>query len=436
LVKRILFNEIKEWLSEDKIIIIKGARRTGKTTLLSQIKDYLTDGGERTIYISVDQELSNPIFFDPKYFIRYLKDQYGVNEQRRTYILLDEFQYIKGAGLFLKVVYDMAHKYLTIIATGSSSLEISKNREFLTGRKVEFILNRFSFVESLWGISEYKYNYSWKLSKDIKDLREFYALYRDDLETHFLDYVNWGGYPEVCLQANLKKREILLKKIIRTYIQKDIVDFLKVGNISAFNNLISLLSHQVGNLLNKVEVCNTLGIHFKTLENYLDILKRTFIFSFLKPFYTNIRKELSKMPKVYAEDMGVIRYCTGRSFTDFKIIEGSVVENFVYNHLFLTFSEDNIYFYRTISKSEIDFILKYKDRLIPIEVKFQKNTNVPVSIRNFNKNYADKIDYNIIVTLNKMDFQSNTYFIPVVLLPFVRFDNNFIYFAKNIINEV
>jgi len=422
LVKRILFNEIKEWLSEDKIIIIKGARRTGKTTLLSQIKDYLTDGGERTIYISVDQELSNPIFSDPKYFIRYLKDQYSVNEQRRTYILLDEFQYIKGAGLFLKVLYDMAHKHLTIIATGSSSLEISKNREFLTGRKVEFILNRFSFVESLWGISEYKYSYSSKLSKDIEDLREFYALYKDDLGTHFLDYVNWGGYPEVCLQANLKKREILLKEIIRTYIQKDIVDFLKVENISAFNNLISLLSHQVGNLLNKVEVCNTLGIHFKTLENYLDILRGTFIFSFVKPFYTNIRKELSKMPKIYAEDMGVIRYCTGRSFTDSKIIEGSAVENFVYNHLFLTFSEDNIYFYRTISKSEIDFIVKYKDRLVPIEVRFQKNANIPVSIRNFNKNYADRIDYNIIVTLNKMDFQNNTYFIPVVLLPFVRFD--------------
>ena len=422
MVKRILFNEIKEWLSEDKIIIIKGARRTGKTTLLSQIKDYLTDGGQRTIYISVDQELGNPIFSDPKYFIRYLKDQYGVDEQGKTYILLDEFQYVKDAGLFLKVVYDMAHQYLTIIATGSSSLEISKNREFLTGRKVEFILNRFSFVESLRGISEYKYDYSWRLSRDIEDLSEFYALYQDDLKIHFLDYVNWGGYPEVCLQENLKKREILLKEIIRTYIQKDIVDFLNVGNISAFNNLISVLSHQVGNLLNKMEVRNTLGIHFKTLENYLDILKGTFIFSFLKPFYTNIRKELSKMPKIYAEDMGIIRHCTGRSFTDFKIIEGSVVENFVYNHLFLTFSEDNIYFYRTISKSEIDFIVKDKDRLVPIEVKFQKNANIPVSIRNFNKNYADKIDYNIMVTLDKLDFQSNTYFIPVVLLPFVRFD--------------
>ena len=422
MVKRILFNEIKEWLSEDKIIIIKGARRTGKTTLLSQIKDYLTDGSQRTIYISVDQELGNPIFSDPKYFIRYLKDQYGVDEQGKTYILLDEFQYAKDAGLFLKVVYDIAHKYLTIIATGSSSLEISKNREFLTGRKVEFILNRFSFVEFLWGTSEYKYDYSWRLSRDIEDLSEFYALYKDDLKIHFLDYVNWGGYPEVCLQGNLKKREILLKEIIRTYIQKDIVDFLNVGNISAFNNLISVLSHQVGNLLNKMEVCNILGIHFKTLENYLDILKGTFIFSFLKPFYTNIRKELSKMPKIYAEDMGVIRYCTGRSFTDSKIIEGSAVENFVYNHLFLTFSEDNIYFYRTISKSEIDFIVKYKDRLVPIEVRFQKNANIPVSIRNFNKNYADRIDYNIIVTLNKMDFQNNTYFIPVVLLPFVRFD--------------
>jgi len=422
LVKRILFDEIKEWFLEDKIIIVKGTRRAGKTTLLSQIRDYLSEYGEKTIYISVDQELTNPIFSEPKYFIRYLKEQYGVDEEKRTYILLDEFQYIKEAGPFLKVVYDIAHKYLTIIATGSSSLEISKNREFLTGRKVEFILNRFSFVEFLWGTSEYKYDYSWNSSRDIKDLKEFYAFYRNDLEKRFLDYINWGGYPEVCLQGNFKKKETLLKEIMRTYIQKDIIDFLKVGNISAFNNLISLLSHQVGNLLNKVEVCNTLGIHFKTLENYLDILKGTFIFSFLKPFYTNIRKELSKMPKIYAEDMGVIRYSTGRSFTDFKIVEGNVIENFVYNHLSLSFSEENIHFYRTISKSEIDFIIKDKDRLIPMEVKFQKNANVPVSVRNFSKNYADRIDYNIVVTLDKLDFQSNTYFIPVLLLPFVKFD--------------
>jgi len=422
LVKRILFNEIKEWLPENKIIIIKGARRTGKTTLLNQIRDYLTNSSEKTIYLSVDQELNNPIFSNPKYFIKYLKDQYEVNEKGRTYILLDEFQYIKEAGLFLKVVYDMAHKYLNLIVTGSSSLEVSKNKEFLTGRKVEFILNRFSFIEYLWGVSEYKYNYSWNLSKNIEDLKEFYGLYKNNLETHFRDYINWGGYPEVCLQGNLKKREILLKEIIRTYIQKDIVDFLNVGNVSAFNNLISLLSHQVGNLLNKVEVCNTLGIHFKTLGNYLDILKGTFIFSFLRPFYTNIKKELSKMPKVYAEDMGIIRYCTSRDFTDFKVIEGSVVENFVYNHLSLIFSEDNIYFYRTISKSEIDFIVKDKSRLVPIEVKFQKKANIPISIRNFNKNYTDRIDYNIVVTLNKLDFQNNTYFIPVVLLPFVRFD--------------
>jgi len=422
LVRRIIFDEIKEWLSEDKIIIIKGTRRAGKTTLLGQIKDYLEKCGEKTIYLSVDQEFASPIFSEPRYFIRYLKEQYGVNKEKRTYILLDEFQYIREAGLFLKVIYDIAHKYLTIVATGSSSLEISRNREFLTGRKVEFILNRFSFIEFLWGTSEYKYDYSWNSSRDIKDLKEFYSLYKKDLERRFLDYINWGGYPEVCLQGNFKKKETLLKEIMRTYIQKDVVDFLKIGNVSAFNNLVSLLSHQIGGLLNKVEVCNTLDIHFRTLENYLDILKDTFIFSFLKPFFTNIRKELSKMPKIYADDMGVIRYSTGRSFTDFKTIEGSVVENFIYNHLSLAFLEDNIHFYRTISKSEIDFVVKAKDKLIPIEVKFQRNANTPISIRNFYKNYADRVDYSIIVTLDKLDFQNNTYFIPVILLPFVRFD--------------
>ena len=420
LVKRLLFNEIKDWLKEDKIIIIKGARRTGKTTLLGQIKNYLRSAGWDVIYFSVDQELDNPIFSHPKYLLRFLKDQYGVSEKKRTYVLLDECQYLKSVGLFLKVLYDMAHHYLTLIVTGSSSLELSQNREFLTGRKIEFVLNRFSFIEYLWGVSDYKYNEFFELSLKFNNLKEFYEVYKNDLEFHFINYSNWGGYPEVCLQKEEKKKTILLREIVRTYIQKDVANFFKIGNISAFNHLIIILSHQIGNLLNKTEVCDTLNLHFKTLESYLDILQGTFIFAFVRPFYTNIRKELSKMPKVYVEDLGIVRYAMGRNFTNYHMIDGNIVENFVYNHLALSFPSEDIHFYRTISKSEVDFIIKNGNRLIPIEVKFRKMVSIPVSMRNFGKKYAQKLGFNVIITQTKLDFYNNTYFIPAVLFPFVK----------------
>ncbi len=99
-----------------------------------------------------------------------------------------------------------------------------------------------------------------------------------------------------------------------------------------------------------------------------------------------------------------------------------MVENFVYNQLSLFFSEQNIHFYGTRAKSKIDFIANFGNKVIPIEAKFQKKASIPVSIKNFNKNYPDRSDYSIIVTLDKLDFQSNTHFIPVILFPFVRFD--------------
>jgi len=419
LVKRVLFDEIKDWLEEDKIILIKGARRTGKTTLLGEIKDYLQTAGSKVIYFSIDQEIDNPIFSSPKYFLRFLKNQYGLNDTKRSYVLLDECQYLKETGLFLKVLYDIAHHYLTFIVTGSSSLELSGNKEFLTGRKIEFVLNRFSFVEYLRGVSEYKYDNVFSLS-NFEEVKEFYEIYKKDLEFHFLKFINWGGYPEVCLLDNEKKKELILREIIRTYTQKDVSDFFKIGNVSAFNHLITLLSHQIGNLLNKTEICNTLNLHFKTLESYLAILQGTFIFSFVRPFYANIRKELSKMPKVYAEDLGIVRHYTGKNFTYYDLIEGNVIENFIYNHLAQQFLPEEIHFYRTISKSEVDFIVEKGDSLIPIEVKFRKRANVPVALHNFKKKYGSKVDFNIIITQAKLDFLGDTYFIPPLIFPFVK----------------
>ena len=95
-VERDIFGKIVPWLDEKKILVVKGARQTGKTTFLRQIEEYLIKQGKRVIYFSVDQELTNPVLSDPRYLLRFLKDQEDVSANNPAFILLDEFQYISA----------------------------------------------------------------------------------------------------------------------------------------------------------------------------------------------------------------------------------------------------------------------------------------------------------------------------------------------------
>lgn len=424
MIKREIFEKIKPWFGDEKIIIIKGARQTGKTTLLSHIKKYL-ENNNQVVYLPVDQDLNNPIFQDSKLFLKYINDQYNL-ENKKLYILLDEFQYIKNAGLFLKNIFDKEKKRIQLIVSGSSSLEITKNSEFLTGRKIDFYMQTLSFREFLSEKSKNKYNYSWNFNDSIKDLSDFYKIYKQDLEINFLDYINWGGYPEVTTVKNRDKRKAILNDIVKTYIKKDVADFLRVKNILGYNNLVLLLSNQIGNLVNKDELSNTLKLNNRTIENYLDILEGTFIFQRIFPFFSNLRKTLTKTPKIYCNDFGIIKSTTGNpEILDYNLIGGETIENFVFGELNKIFLNENIFFYRTISGAEIDFIIK-KDFLYSIEVKFRKKIKtMPVAMKHFADDYKEKIKLNIVFTKDYIGFdkKANCFFIPVVLMPFVNLNS-------------
>jgi hypothetical protein len=413
-VKREILEELTPWLGEKKCLIIKGARQTGKTTLLKILKKNMTDQGKKVIYFSIDQEIDNPMFKNPRYLLRFLKEQENIDENHFCYLMLDEFQYLETPGMYLKVLFDLSSDYIQVIATGSSALEISKEKEFLTGRKIEFILERFSFREYLNCQSTYNFSYQWKIGEPIDDLKDFYQIYRDELEHHFLAYLNWGGYPEISLMTNIKKKEIILKELLSTYIQKDVSDFLKVENISGFNKLVIYLGSQIGNLVNVNELASTLGLNNRTIQTYLDILKHTFIFDFVTPYFTNKRKELSKMPKVFASDMSIVHYATKAFYSEYRMIPGNWIENFVFIHLK---TNDPLNFYRTNSGAEIDFLIHQHQLIIPIEVKFRKKVSIPIIFKNFAKQYS--ISHSIILSQDTINQEQNVYTIPVPLLPFI-----------------
>lgn len=416
IIKRNIFDKIIEVLDSKKIIILRWPRQVWKTTLMKDIQSFL--GDKKTVFFNMDDLDIKSKISTPKDLLKYIKFEFWYNENEEITIFLDEFQNIENAWIFLKNIYD-SYSNISIICSWSSSLEITKNSEFLTGRKIIFDITWFTFLEYLKA-NNFKNN-DLKFSLDnFDEIISFYGFYKKELEKYLEEYLTIWWYPEIVLTSwNLRQQ--IAKDIIETYIKKDITSFLRVENITAFNNLIKIFSSQIWNLVNKSEINTTLWISINTLWKYIEILEWTFILNLVNPYFSNIRKELSKMPKIYFNDLWLRNYVL---YWNLNILQSQdiweLVENFIYNELK---EKSNIWinFYRTISKSEIDFIFqKSYDELIPIEVKYRNKVSIPESIKIFNDNYNDKVKENIIFTKDILDKKDNIYLIPSCLIWFIN----------------
>jgi predicted AAA+ superfamily ATPase len=236
-----------------------------------------------------------------------------------------------------------------------------------------------------------------------------------------IDYINWGGYPEPCFESK-EKRPLILREIVGTYLQKDIAGFLNIGKLDAYNNLLRLMASQVGNLVNKNEISGTLRLNMETVNKYLNILEGTYIFFLVSPYFTNVRKEISKMQKVYISDPGLRRIILNDALHQTPdSFSGSEIENFVYIHARQMKSVRSINYYRTVSKSEIDFILHQEGVMVPLEVKYRKNViRIPLEIKNFSERYPAQVTKRLIITRDYLHREGDNYFIPYLVFPFIR----------------
>ena len=419
IIKRDIFKKIIPWLGKEKILIVKGSRQVGKTTILKQLEIYIKDNfsNSRSVYLLADDLENQPIFSSRSALESYISRKTGFPDGF-TFLFIDEFQYISQAGLFLKNIFDKykGQKNLQIIVSGSSSLEITKNQEFLTGRALEFTLERISFKEF----------FVWKEQitdetiplDNFKELKNFYSAFKSPLETWLNEYFVFGGYPEVLTVKTEEEKKIILSSIVKTYLEKDIVNFLRVENVSAFNNMLRILSEQIGNMINISKLSDDLNLAIETVKKYLEIMEGTYIFKRVLPYHRNIRKEIVKMPKIYLLDLGIKSYFS-RSW-DLSIASGAMAENFVYLALRAKAGNDNIFFYRTKAGAEIDFVERSNnDKINLMEVKYRNNPRV-VALNNFRDKYPDLVRYSIIITKNILNKENDTYYIPLSLMPFLK----------------
>jgi len=369
---RKIAKKILKYLNSREIVVIYGSRQVGKTSLLRYImENYLK---KNTFYF--DLELLNLLELcnqGAESVFQYLL-QKGADEKQKIFLIIDEIQYMDDPTKFLKIMHDH-YPNIKPIVSGSSTFEIKKKfKESLVGRTINFELYPLSFEEYLI----FK-NKNYKLNK------ENTKTINDELVELAEDYIRFGGYPKIVLEPSEEKKHAYLGQIISTYVRKDIRDIGNIRNVSAFNKLLELLAAQSGNLLNVLEISNTLKINRETVLEYLILLENTFIIKLISPFYKNVRSEISKNPKIFFLDTGMMHLLWLKEFP--KVILGNSFETFVFSELIKLNKKIN--FWRTTNKQEIDFILKNKE-IYAIEVKYNFQNLDNRNLKFFSEKYKCK----------------------------------------------
>ena len=343
IIKRTIQKNIEQNLFKGKIIIIYGARQVGKTTLVKEMQKKYSDKASyfNCDEIDIRQALTDKTSTEIKAFLG-----------NKKLIILDEAQRVKNIGLTLKLIADNFSD-LQIIATGSSSFDLSnKIIEPLTGRKMEYNLYPFS-------------------------LEELKLIYSDlEIDRLLERRIIFGMYPEIAQGEGSMEQN--LKSIAKSYAYKDILQYQNIKNPEVLEKLLQAIALQIGNEVSYNELSNMIGIDKNTVANYISILEKSFIIFRLNPFSRNLRNELKKLRKIYFYDNGIrnalinnlnplnLRQDVGALWENFMISERLKYNN---NHGI----DQNVYFWRTKQKQEIDYLEESGGRLSGFEFKWSKD---------------------------------------------------------------
>lgn len=376
-IKRELMEDIINKLKNTKkAICLYGARQVGKTTLSKLILEkmnlkYLTVNADEGKYIDVlssrDKDKMKLLLSDYEMFF------------------LDEAQRIPDIGINLKIIVD-EFPQLKVIATGSSSFELAnKISEPLTGRVWTYVLFPLSISE-------------------IKSIHTPF-----EINNKLSELLVYGQYPEVFTTANQFDKQRLLEEICRSYLYKDVLELATIKHASKLKDLLKLLSFQIGSEVSIHELSISLGLSRDAVERYIDLLEKSFVLLRLKAFSRNMRKEVSKMDKIYFYDLGI----RNAIIDNFKPLQdrndiGQLWENFLIIERQKLLSCRNItassYFWRIQTGAELDYIEERENNLYGYEFKYTNKRAKPP--KSWMDNYKEA-KYKLINKENFLDFVSS-----------------------------
>ena len=312
------------------VIAVSGPRRSGKSTLLTQLFPLYEK------YSLKDLNILDYAKNDPIAFLNQTDEGMFIDEIQRCPQLLD---YIQG------IVDNNPKRHFAL--SGSSNFEVMKNlSESLAGRAGVFELLPMSIQEVTGKI-------------DLDNLNQI--LYN-------------GLYPSICAKKNIAK--FFYPSYVRTYLEKDVRELLQIKDQIRFTKFLKLCAARIGSLFNASELGAEVGVSSKTISHWLSVLQASYLITLLPPYYENIPKRLVKSPKLYFNDPGLACYLLdieSPQQLDRDKMRGAIFENMIVmeaiKHRYNMGLEGGVFFYRDSNQNEVDLLIKQEGELTAIEVK-------------------------------------------------------------------
>ena len=352
-IPRTLFPSLKQALADQRIIVLTGMRRVGKTTTLRWLLDQVPSTNK--IFLDLERLDQRTVFQESNYdlVLNYFRNL-GMDPAQPMTVALDEIQYAPNLPSVVKYLYD--HFGIKFLLTGSSSYYLKHFfSESMAGRKVVYEMFPLGFGEFL-DFRGVPYRRRTSMEEMRFDPYEF-----ERLKGYYDEFIAFGGLPNVVLEPKPEIKLEILKDIFSSYIQIDVqamADFRKIGEL---HQLLKILAMRIGNKLDTTKISQIVGISRPTLNEYLEFLEKTYVICQL-PAYAGPDKAAALGKKLYFRDNGIASILANPG-------EGALFENAVFNQLrdygeLAYLSKGNEY--------EVDFVLTSSANARPtgLEVKY------------------------------------------------------------------
>ncbi len=387
-IKRNLRNDVVETLEYAPVVLINGARQSGKSTFAKE----LLEEGKLQNYITLD---------NPGVLSKITRSPIDFLENLPVGTIIDEIQKIPELFSAIKYVVDNNRVPGRFLLTGSANiLLLPKLADSLAGRIAIHTLRPFSVGE----FEDKKEDFvDWAFSEEFENFKVKENLTNNQL----FEKIARGGYPEV-LTSNYSENNQTrwYDDYINTLLIRDIRDMADIDGLNDIPALLSILATRTGNMLNTSDISRDIDIPNTTLKRYLKLLNHLYLVDFLKPWHGNLGKRLIKSPKIYLNDTGFCLHLLEKnqeSLAKDRILFGHLLENFIILEIQkqITWSQKkpNMYYLRTQDKKEIDLILESRGgQMVAIEIKASSDFKMDSvdNIKEFQKAVGDKFHRGIV----------------------------------------
>lgn len=401
-----LFSPLVYEKSVKRAVVLMGPRRVGKTVMLFHLVQDLIDNGtpaKRICYLSIENPIYNGLSLE-ELLHRFL-DLTNQNPSEEHYLIFDEIQYLKDWEVHLKTLVDSYHKIKFIVSGSAAAALKLKSNESGAGRFTDFMLPPLTFHEYI----------------DLKDLSHLISLrekewkgqkgnyfHTDDIEefnNHFIDYINFGGYPEVSLSSEIQSNpgRYIRNDIVDKVLLRDLPSLYGIKDVQELNSLFTTIAYNSGNEFTYEQLSISSGVAKNTIKRYIEYLEAAFLIRVINKIDQNSKKfKRATSFKIYLTNPS-LRSALFAPIEKTDDFIGNMVETAIFSQW--SHNTDFIPYYARWKSGEVDIVCLSKEKLKPlwaVEIKWSNRFVKSLSKLSNLKSFCQKndLDRTLVTTLD------------------------------------